>query len=172
LFRTGIVFDLPSLTSLGALQGWGSTGCTLNLPALTTITGNVNFTSITGATVDLTSLVSVATTFIATGSPNLSLNLPSLVHVGSAFDAGNSTITFLDLSSFVPVNGTSINFGVCNLTAPMIEQLFRRAVLSGVTNYTIDVSNGTNAGLSTLSAQGQTDYATLIGAGNTVAVNP
>jgi hypothetical protein len=60
----------------------------------------------------------------------------------------------------------------CALNAASIENVLRRCVLAGVTTCTIDLSGGTNAGLASLSVQGQSDYAALVTAGNTMSINP
>ena len=69
----------------------------------------------------------------------------------------------------MPTDGGIQVFGNCALNTTSVELILRRCVLAGVTTCTINLSGGTNAGLSSLSAQGQADAATL---GTQLTINP
>jgi len=99
-----------------------------------------------------------------------SISAPLLVTIGSyVLCGGNPSLTTIDWSSWVPSDGTTISFNGSALSAASVELILRRCVLAGVTVCTIDLSGGTNAGLASLSAQGQADAATL---GAQLTINP
>jgi len=98
------------------------------------------------------------------------LDLPSLVTAFGGLDAhGDASLTVFNAPLWVPTDGTQISFAGCALDAASIEQILSRCVAAGVTTCTIDLSGGSNAGLASLSAQGQTDAATL---GGQLTINP
>jgi len=98
------------------------------------------------------------------------LSLLSLVSVsGSLFTNGLGALTTVLVPNWVPTDGSTINFNSDALDATSVELILRRCVLAGVATCTIDLSGGTNAGLASLSAQGQSDAAAL---GAQLTINP
>jgi hypothetical protein len=119
--------------------------------SLTACNANVDFIQLPALTsLDLCSVVSVAVELVVSSCASLSS---------------------LNVASFVPTNGLSIDCSACALDVTSVELVLRRCVLAGVTGCTIALDGGTNAGLASLSVQGQADYAILF-AGNTVTINP
>lgn len=103
----------------------------------------------------------------------LSVSFPQLTTiVGNCELNSNPALTTVSLPLWVPTNGTEINFFDDALSSGSVAHILARCVAAAVTTCVIDLSGGTNAGLASLSAQGQADYATLVAAGNTVIINP
>lgn len=100
------------------------------------------------------------------------LNLPSLVTVGGDLFCDNTAFTSVSIPNLVMHNGGTYAFDSNGLDIPSVEGILARGIASGVTSASIFLDGGTNAGLSSLSAQAQADYATLVGLGNTVSTNP
>lgn len=97
-------------------------------------------------------------------------SFPSLVTIVAGVGIFNCTmLTSLSLPVWVPTDGTALDFHANALNATSVELILRRCVLAGVTTCTIDLAGGTNAGLASLSAQGQADAVTL---GAQLTVNP
>lgn len=159
-FVTGLTaiqsISCPNLVSIDPTGTDGTFDCsscsaltTLSLPVLTTVGGQL-----------LLYFCSSLTT----------LDLSALTTIGGQLKSNNCTaLTTVDVSSWVPTDGTTIDFNVCALNATSVELILRRCVLAGVTTCTINLSGGTNAGLASLSAQGQADAATL---GAQLTINP
>lgn len=122
---------------------------------------------------NLTSLASVSGNFTLSDAAVLpSLSCPALTTAGDFYCSGCTLLTSVNLPQIVFQNGQTVDFNGCALDVTSVDQILARAVASGVTTCTIDLSGGSNAGLLALSAQGQSDYAALVLAGNTVTVNP
>ena len=99
-----------------------------------------------------------------------SLDLSALTTVSGYFNCyGNTALVSLNVSVWVPTDGTSIDCSGCALSAAFVELILRRCVLAGVLACTINLSGGTNAGLTSLNAQGQADAAAL---GAQLTINP
>jgi hypothetical protein len=103
-----------------------------------------------------------------------SLSFPSLASMD-----GGMTINFVNLVELslpqMIYDCSFADFTGCALSAASVEAILARAVISwGVSTCDLDInlSGGTSAGLASLSAQGQADYATLIGEGNMIVLNP
>lgn len=93
-----------------------------------------------------------------------SLTFPSFISCSGNINIFNcSGLTYFSTPNWVPIDGTSINLSGNALDASSIELILRRCVLAGVTTCTIDLSGGTNAGVASLTAQGQADVTTLGG---------
>lgn len=185
------VLDLGSLATVVGDVSIDATMATLDLSALTTA-GNiyvnptvatVNFNALTGtgdfdvssnaslASLLINSLAATTGVFQCNTCPNLpALNAPLLVTVGGDFLAYNcGLLVSASLPVWVPTDGTTIRFDGDALNATSVELILRRCVLAGVTTCTINLSGGTNAGLASLSVQGQADAATL---GAQLTINP
>jgi hypothetical protein len=123
------------------------------------------------ASLDMSSLASVGGAFTCASNTYLaSLDMSSLATVGGAFSCfSNQRLTSLDVSAWVPTDGTNIMLSQNALTATSVELILRRCVLAGVTTCVIVLNGGTNAGLSSLSSQGQLDAAAL---GAQLQINP
>lgn len=177
LATVGMDFDCNTCSSLPILNlslltfTGGSFFCydcsaltAINLSLLATIGGDCDFSNcVSLTTLNIPSLTSITSYFQCTGCTGLTtLGLPQLASVGGNFTCNSCTaLATVDVSSWVPTDGTGIDFNGDALTATSVELILRRCVLAGVTTCTIDVSGGTNAGLASLSAQGQADAATL-----------
>jgi hypothetical protein len=103
-----------------------------------------------------------------------SLSFPSLASMD-----GGMTINFVNLVELslpqMIYDCSFADFTGCALSAASVEAILARAVVSwdvSICNLDINLSGGTSAGLASLSAQGQADYATLIGEGNMIVLNP
>lgn len=153
---------LPALTSINfnslvhVNQTLGIVGCTslttISLPALNNIGEDININNNTALT---------------------SISLPVFVSQnGNVNCGGNANLSSFNAPNIIITDGASVIFANCALNHTSIEQVLRRGVISGVTTSDFQFQGGTNAGLSTLSAQGQADYATLAGLGNTMNSNP
>lgn len=145
---------------------------TVDLSSLTAVANAFEFynnTSLT--TLDLSSLTSEGGDFKCYGNTSLvSLNLHSAVTFAyNCYCYGNTSLTTVDLASWIPTDGSTIRFDGCALNAASVQLILRRCVLAGVTTCTINLSGGTNAGVASLNAQGQTDAATL---GAQLTINP
>lgn len=165
------------ITDAGVFNISGSDITSLQLGDLVSVSGG----SLTIGTnpllelIDLDSLTTVVTDFLISGNTSLvSLSLPSLVTVaGPSFRASGCTLLAnFSAPLWIPTDGQGILLNGCALSAASVELVLRRCVVAGVTTCTINLSGGTNAGLASLSAQGQADAAALIAAGNTVTLNP
>jgi len=107
------------------------------------------------------------------------IGLPKLERLGniSGSNHGNlfadqcTALTNFSFPVFI-MRDWNFAFDQDNLSATSVEHILARGVASPITSAQIFLDNGTNAGLSSLSAQGQADYATLVGEGNTVSTNP
>ena len=189
--------SFPTLTDVTSFVSClnNTTIISASFPALINCSGDVAFAGCSAlTTVDLSNLVSIAGLDVDTSSSLVSLLVPKLKTIGSDnfYFNNNTALVTLDLSSLVtcsgsfvghgctllvnfnvtnwiPTDGTSIDVQQCALSAASVEQVLRRCVLAGVTTCAINVSGGTNAGLASLSAQGQTDAATL---GAQLTINP
>lgn len=152
------VFANPSLTLL-------------DVPKLSVVSGLVQVDqNPVLANVSFPLLATVLDRVLVTGSGIVTLDLPVLQFVGQNVTIIlNPLLTSINLPNWVPVNGTTNDFSGDALSAISVELILRRLVLAGVTTCTINLSGGTNAGLASLSAQGQADAATL---GAQLTINP
>lgn len=170
----------------------------LSLPALKRVYGNLFLDGMTALTsLSLPALQSVGVTFLLSLSTMPALTFPALTTVGAAIDAsicsnlvtldapvlasvgGNvefdsNALVTVSLPVLVMLNGKTYAFDNNAMTAASVEGLLARgaAQLPGLTTASILLDAGTNAGLASLSAQGQSDRADLVAAGDTVPVNP
>ena len=166
--------SVPALASVGGYFNCSSNAAltSLSIPALASV-GTTFYCDYNTALTSLSvpALASVGGDFTCSFNAALtSLSVPALASVGTTFYCeSNTALTTVDVSSWVPTDGTTIDFSSCALNAASVELILRRCVLAGVTTCTINLSGGTNAGLSSLSVQGQTDAATL---GVQLTINP
>lgn len=145
---------------------------TASLPSLTAA-GGLDFPDCDALTsVDLSALVTGTYLNFAPCAllPSLDLSALTTLTGDMTFNDCVALTTFL-IPNLVIVNGTTLNFNNCALNAASVALILARCVAAGVTTCTIDLSGGTSAGLLSLSAQGQADYATLFAAGNTITLN-
>jgi hypothetical protein len=147
--------NLNSLAMVGGPFSFASSHLTgpLNLPALETVDGDLTFTFAKMSSLNLAALQSVNGNIECDSCPNLvTVTMPNLLMQ----------------------DARSYHFDNCKLNAASVEGILARAMASpGVTGLTtITLDSGTNAGLASLSAQGQFDYASLIVDGNSVSINP
>ncbi len=143
----------------------------LSAPLLASVPGNVQCINNPLLTsVNFASLQTVGGSLRFDNNSLTSINLPSLVTVSVAFHCESNTgLTTLNVPLWVPTNGKSITAQGCALNAASIQMILRRCVLAGVTTCSIDLSGGTNAGITALNAQGQADVVTL---GAQLTINP
>ncbi len=150
-------FSAPLLETVGTFLDFEDLASLteLDFPLLKTIGGGLTLSALTALT---------------------SLSFPMLSSTGGAFIAPDNTVlASVNLPVWVPSDGTGINFRNDALNAASVAIILRRCVLAGVTTCTIDLSGGTNAGLASLSVQGQADAATLgivPAPGAQVTINP
>jgi hypothetical protein len=160
-------------TVTGGMSIDGVAASNLNFPALTSSIGDYDIAITNNAlltTLGLPVLATVGRNIVITGCGLLSLSLPALTTVtGYIATTGCASLASLDIPLFVPYDGQYLGFDQCALDAASIERILRSCVLAGVTTCQIDLSGGTNAGLASLSAQGQADAATL---GAQLTINP
>jgi hypothetical protein len=145
----------------------------LNLAKLAVVGGELTFASsgLTGP-ISLPALATVGGDLTFTFAKMSSISLPVLTAVGGNIECDScDNLVTVSMPLFVFVNGHDYHFDNCKLNAATVAHILRRAVLSGVVSATITLNNGTNAGLASLSAQGQADYAALVLAGNTMDIN-
>lgn len=167
--------DFPNLTHAGSFDiGANSMINTITAPLLTTIDHELaigNSAALT--TLDLSSLQTAYLVSVTSLTSLTAVNLPALLTTNGAFLLSNNpALTSINVPSWNVSNGMTINCSGCALDQTSIELILARCVAASVTSCTIDLSGGSNAGLTTLSTQGQSDYATLVAAGNTVTLNP
>jgi hypothetical protein len=158
----------------GAIQASLTGLPNISLPSLTAVGTDVFFDNTSLQTISAPNLTSIGGGLFCDSSANLvSVDFQSLANVAGNVQLGNCPfLTTVDFSSLIMLNGKQYSFDQCALLAASVEQLLARGVASGITSGEIDLDSGTNAGLSSLSVQGQADYATLVGLGNTVNINP
>lgn len=146
----------------------------VNLNGLRYVNGTAYFDQNICAELDLLSLLSVGGDFHTDSASVLTrLNAPNFATVGGNIYCDNCPmLADVSLPAMVFRNGQDVFFDGAALTAASVEHLLARAVASGVATLNMALNAGTSAGLASLNAQGQADYATLIGNGNTIAVNP
>ena len=136
-----MVYDNPSLTSI-------------LLPALESLTGNY--------------LVGGGR-FEVQNNNLTSLLLPEMTQVGKNFWIhGNANLVTLSIPQLLFLPATSFNGSGCALNAASVNSVLARAVASGITTGTFNLTGGTNAAPT---GQGITDKAALITAGVTVTTN-
>lgn len=121
---------------------------------------------------DLSSLVSISGEFHLSLTTITTLSLPEFTTLGGDLFFDNTSLVDISFPQFVFKNGQTYAFDSSALNATSVEHILARAIASGVTSATIFLDGGTNAGLASLSIQGQADYAALVLAGNTVSINP
>ncbi len=170
--------SLPNLKRVtGNLFLDGYTSLTsLNLDSLIRVNLDFGLSLSTMATLSLPALTTVGGSIDASICPNLAtLSAPVLVNVAAAFgtmEFDSCALTAVSIPNLTFFSGNTYAFDNNALPAAMIEHILARAVASGLTAASLLLDGGTNAGLASLNAQGQADHATLIGAGNTVPINP
>lgn len=165
-------YYFPNLVSISDFNVAGAASLTtVDLSALTSASNNIDATDCTALTTfDVTALTTVGGLFITGCTSLASLDISALVNLGNTLDASGCTaLTSVLCAAMVPAEGCNITFNGDALTATSVELILRRCVLAGLTTATIDLSGGTNAGTSSLSAQGQADVATL---GAQLTMNP
>lgn len=122
--------------------------------------------------IDLSSLISVSGNFQLSATTLTTLSLPAFTTLGGDLFCDNTTLVSVSIPVLVLLNGNTYAFDSSALDAASVEGILARGVASAVTSATIRLDGGTNAGLASLSAQGQADYAALVTAGNTMTSNP
>ena len=173
--------DPGSVTSLD-LSGLKKVYGSLFLDTMASLT-SVNLDSLESIGVDfllsisgmvalsLPSFAVLGNTITANFCPNLAtLTAPLWVSAGGDVEFDSNVITSISIPSFVMQNGKTYAFDNNGMPAAGVEHILRRGVLSGVTSATIVLDN--NATLSSLSVQGQTDFTTLLIAGNSITIDP
>jgi len=180
-FNTGTVVNHPTWQiAFGDFQPADNVDVTdINLSGLRAVIGGNLFLDalLVINTLDLSSLILVTGSLFFSsegliGGTLTVLSLPSLVNVNGNLFCDNTMFTSVSIPNLIMHNGGTYAFDFNALDIPSVEGILARGIASGVTSATIFLDGGTNAGLSSLSAQGQADYATLIGLGNTVSINP
>lgn len=175
--------SFPNLVSIDPLNTQGGFFYCSDSPSLTT----VDFSSLTTIggyfycadndsliTVDLSSLTIDGGYLNCSSNASLTtLNLSALTTIGGNFRCSNSpSLTTVDISAITSLSG-NVYCSNCALNAASMENILHALVGlgAGYTGKTINLDGGTNAGLSSLSVQGQADYATLVARPNTVTIN-
>ncbi len=167
--------DLPSLTTVGLdFYADGMPNLTsISMPLLNSVGVDLNLDNIGITAANFPSLAIVTGKIFIDSCPAIqSIQLPLLVSSAGLYFDTDPLLTSVSIPNFIPVNGNTINCSGSSLNAASVQLILRRCVLAGVTTCTIDLSGGTNAGLLSLSVQGQADYAALFAAGNTITLNP
>jgi hypothetical protein len=120
--------------------------------------------------IDLRSLTSaMGRVIVHTCTSLTNLDLSALTTVGGSFDAYSCTsLTNISCPVWLPTTGKVISFAGCALDVSVVNLILARAVASGMTSGTIDLSGGTSAAPT---GQGIIDKAALIAAGVTVTTN-
>lgn len=170
-------FDLPSLTSAhhGVYLEGNSNLKTLNWPLVSSLTtplaGDQAIFNSTGlVALDFPSLVTCDFMQAVGCSSLTSINLPLLSSPITQLRTSNCPLlSDVNLSQMILSDTGVLWIDGCALTASSVENVLRRCVVSGTANANINLSGGTNAGLASLSAQGQADAATL---GAQLTINP
>lgn len=171
---TGAVAYPTWQIAFGDLVSDDSTSVTsLDFSGLKAVIGGILYLDATIAltSVDLSSLISVSGSIQFSLTSITTLALPSLVNSGSGLYCDNTSLVSVSLPLLILKNGSTYAFDSSALNAASVEGILARGVASGITSATIRLDGGTNAGLSSLSLQGQADYATLFGLGNTISIN-
>lgn len=147
---------------------------TLTFPSLISVSGFIQMPGPVGlAILSFPVLTNLGGTFpfdFSSGSDLTTVYLPNVVTIAGNINGGNcATLTSFFAPLWVPTDGTNINISQCALDSSSVELILRRCVLAGVTTCTINLGGGTNAGVASLSAQGQADVVTL---GVQLTINP
>ncbi len=150
-----------------------------SLPSLVTVGGSLQIKdALVMTSLTLSALKTVGGDFDVENHPLLvTLSLPEITTVAEGFycygnGPGADALVSFSAPKWVPTNGKNISFLNQSLSAASVAHILRRCVLAGVTTCTISLQGGANAGLASLSVQGQADYATLFAAGNAITLNP
>lgn len=164
--------SFPSLTTV--LSDLQLTDCpavtSISFPSLVTfLTGGLLFSGMPSLTdVSMPVLTSIAANLeidsdSGENSSLESLSFPSLVSVqGSVFCGANPRLTSVSFPNWVPTDGgIRIVFSECALSVASMEHIIHRCFLAGLTFTQILLDGGTNAGLSSLSAQAQAEAAAI-----------
>ncbi len=146
----------------------------VNLNSLALVSGPFTFFSTALTALILPVLESVGGDLTFTFAHLTTLSLPALQTVNGDLECDSClSLVSVSIPNLLMQNGRSYHFDNCALNAASVEGILARGVASaGITTATITLNSGTNAGLASLSPQGQLDYAALIGAGNSVSINP
>jgi len=153
--------DITLVTSLDLSGLRAVIGGTLSLDASFALTS-----------LDLTNLISISGEFHLSVTTITTLSLPNFSTLGGDLFFDNTALVSVSMPVLVMLNGNTYAFDSSALDAASVEGILARGIASGVTSATIRLDGGTNAGLASLSIQGQADYAVLVLAGNSVSVNP
>jgi hypothetical protein len=121
---------------------------------------------------DLTNLIAISSEFHLSLTTITTLSLPNFTTLGGDLFFDNTSLVSVSMPVLVYKNGNTYAFDSSALDAASVEGILAQALDSGVTSASIFLDGGTNAPLSSLSIQGQADYAALVLAGNTVSINP
>jgi hypothetical protein len=168
----------PKLVQLSQLFINDSTVSVLSVPLLTTVFGEIVFLNTPLIVASFPSLTSVGN---GVGLGIRGQNCPALTSVslpvcgicGGPIDLSqDGALATFSAPSFIFTDGNIFDWTNDALTAASEENILSRGVASGLVGSDFELSGGTNAGLASLSVQGQADFATLTGAGNTVNINP
>ncbi len=169
-------FNASGLLSTGAV--FQVAGCALltsiSVGSLQTVGAAFDVSNSALTSLSLASLTTCTGDFSVASSPNLAtVTANALTSItGNLTGTGCTLLTTVAMANVAYVEGSTIDLSLDSLQATTTQQIFSRAVAIVPSNMTIDVSGPNNAHLSALNAQGQADYATLIGLGNTVNINP
>ncbi len=146
----------------------------LNLNSLALVAGPFTFDSTALTTLVLPVLESVGGDLTFTFSHLTSLSLPALENLNGDFECDSClSLVSVSIPNLLMQNGRSYHFDNCPLSVASIEHILARAIASGVTSATITLdSNPAGHGLSDLSVGSQADYATLVGLGNAISIDP
>jgi hypothetical protein len=144
----------------------------LTLPSLTTI-GTLNvFDNATLTTIDAPLLTTIDGTLLVINNPLLTtLNCPILTTITYSPNISNCpALSSLSLPAWIPTDGTeTIDFNSDALDVTSVEAILAACVAAAVTTCAINLSGGTNAGLTALSPTGQANAAAL---GAQLSINP
>jgi hypothetical protein len=177
---TATSISFPNLTTvdpanahyIGINISYNDSLTSISLPNLTTIPASLNLQANPALTsLDLTSLTT-AGPLTFSGTNLTALALPALVTCGNIYADFITALADVLLPVWIPTGGNNVSFRYCALTAASVEIILRQCALAGVMSMTIQLDGGDNAGLASLSPQGQADYAALIAAPNYIDINP
>lgn len=168
-----------SMADVLRVSAWQAIADDLDMGALESMTSVAVITLnayVGDSVLNFSSLASCSSRILITVAPAVTaINFPVMTALGGnivQFDA-SPVLTTLSLPVVIFGNPVvSLSATGCALSAASVAGLLARCVASGLTTATIQMQGGTNAGLASLSAQGQADYAALTTAGNTVILNP
>lgn len=170
---TLVSLSFPALITVDQLQiQQNGALATISMPSLETVANQMNVIGNLVTELDFPSLVSVGGDLNADSNSSATLaNFPVLTTIGGWLVLNDCALTTITIPVWLPTDGTEIHLENNALDAASVNQILARCVAAAVTTCNIDLAGGSNAGLASLSAQGQADAAALILAGNTVSLN-